>query len=864
MKKNNNRKKQNDTSSKQIANQNATTQNSTSSSSSIENVTGPISAITTASVADVIADAADLIEYSSTRLQEIELSDDSSSTSSVSSASPPFSSSLALNVPHLNTISTKTSTNLCFQHAAQTPPQSQTMQTSTMHHKIQPIQTVQPFINSKVDLEDAMQMMQPQKLDNNAIQTLVQDQVKAYLMLDEKECLQIKSASEFVALFKTKASLVASSKELDMSTSSQANNQTNAPALLQQQQQQSNDDKHVKCVSIFGNTGDGKSHTLNHTFFNGRQIFQTSQKQETCTVGVWCAYDSVTNSLIFDTEGLLGATTNENKRMRLLLKVMAISDVIIYRTRAERLHNDLFKFLSDASVAYLKYFNKELKAAAAKLKLDTLSSLGPCCVIFHETQHTEPLNDEIDMNGHQRTVSHQLAERFTKLELSYEAFSSIEYVGTRTSFNFNSKQMIASTDFTKLAQAVRDLLRNNSVRPPRKLTSIYHVLKVLNDKFNGNINKNQINTFADEYFTCSALCLSCGKRCQNSINHLKDGVLHGNSEKCHYDHQYDNKVYVCKLCHEAGKEVVVIPKTAASNDNSLVGIVKYTYSGYVLECPHHGVIYRSRKYWYGNPDPESVVRTELKHIWSGQQNNVGTSHNLSRKIIDNVTYLGDTLQSVSAKPTMIAKQWIADQVAPIYWVPNSEIIDCYNCHKPFIDLLEKKHHCRGCGKGFCNKCSSKRKIISWWSPTEQVRVCDVCHAKDYIEEPIIPNQNTSNANQVYPLANLGITGTNDVIVRKMTETVQETIGLITYATKIPLDVLKESARPSYWKPDSECVKCAICKRDFNEMLLLHHCRSCGNGICSNCSPHLRPVPSRGWETPVRVCNNCVSNEISNQ
>lgn len=82
---------------------------------------------------------------------------------------------------------------------------------------------------------------------------------------------------------------------------------------------------------------------------------------------------------------------------------------------------------------------------------------------------------------------------------------------------------------------------------------------------------------------------------------MKDGILHGNNEKCHYDHQYDNKVYVCrvilnkknfdiasinlkkiicfKLCHEAGKETVVIPKTSATNDNSFVGIVKYTYSG---------------------------------------------------------------------------------------------------------------------------------------------------------------------------------------------------------------------------------------------------------------------------------------------
>ncbi len=341
--------------------------------------------------------------------------------------------------------------------------------------------------------------------------------------------------------------------------------------------------------------------------------------------------------------------------------------------------------------------------------------------------------------------------------------------------------------------------------------------------------------------------------------------------------------------------MVIIPKTAAASDNSLIGIVKYTYSGYVLECPHHGIIYRSRQYWYGNPDPESVVRTELKHIWPGQQNNVGTSHNLSRKIIDNVSYVSDAISSVSSKPTMLAKQWIADKVAPAYWVPNSDIKDCHRCRKPFTNVAEKKHHCRGCGRGFCDKCSAKRRIIAWWSLTDKVRVCDACYDKPEIEEPKVSFTNqllsgsgslssissaashhlsphtsggydsSSGLNQIasaIPGLGGGLTGSsaanNDVMVRKVTETVQETISMIGYATKYPLDMLKESARPSYWKPDQECVKCSLCSKEFCDLLPLHHCRSCGNGVCAVCSPHLRPVPARGWETPVRVCNNCIT------
>ena len=78
-------------------------------------------------------------------------------------------------------------------------------------------------------------------------------------------------------------------------------------------------------------------------------------------MGVWAAYSSHHRAIFLDSEGLLGASQNENRRTRLLLKILAISDVVIYRTRAERLHNDMFTFLGDASDAYWKYFTPELK-----------------------------------------------------------------------------------------------------------------------------------------------------------------------------------------------------------------------------------------------------------------------------------------------------------------------------------------------------------------------------------------------------------------------------------------------------------------------------------------------------------------------
>lgn len=79
----------------------------------------------------------------------------------------------------------------------------------------------------------------------------------------------------------------------------------------------------VKVVSVFGNTGDGKSYMLNHTFFNKIEVFKTSSTQSSCTIGAWAAYDPQLKIICVDTEGLLGTSENENQRTRLLLKVLS-------------------------------------------------------------------------------------------------------------------------------------------------------------------------------------------------------------------------------------------------------------------------------------------------------------------------------------------------------------------------------------------------------------------------------------------------------------------------------------------------------------------------------------------------------------
>nr|XP_040054814.1 zinc finger FYVE domain-containing protein 1-like isoform X2 [Gasterosteus aculeatus aculeatus] len=625
------------------------------------------------------------------------------------------------------------------------------------------------------------------------------EKISSFLLVDENEEMQVKEESAFV-------------KSLSC-----------------------NPDQLLKVVSIFGNTGEGKSHTLNHAFFMGREVFKTSPAQESCTVGVWAALDPFRKVVVIDTEGLLGNSSKQGQRTRLLLKVLAISDLIIYRTHADRLHDDLFKFLGDASDAYLKHFTKELKATTARCGLDVpLSTLGPAVVIFHETVHTKLLGSEKSSES----VDRLLSERFKKLSRFPEAFSSVQYWGTQT--------LSPPTDFRGLQNKLEQLLDNNATRSPRTPVVIFKALQALSERFNGEITGELVAHscfFPDEYFTCSCLCLSCGSGCKNSMNHLEEGVCHEAKHRCRYSLQYDNRIYTCKACYEGGKEVVVVPKTSASSDSPWLGLAKYAWSGYVIECPNCGVTYRSRQYWYGNQDPvDTVVRTEIQHLWPGSQGFLKDNGNAAQRLLDGVNLVAQSVSELSVKPAKAVSSWLTDQIAPAYWKPNSLISVCHKCHAVFQDN-DTKHHCRACGEGFCDRCSSKAAPVPerGWG-LAPVRVCDGCFEQRAAYAELL---------EAEPEEEEGGT-----LARKVGEAVTNTFGVVATAIDIPLGLMKDGALPAYWVPDQDILSCHNCQREFTAKLSKHHCRACGQGVCDDCSPERRSVPSRGWDHPVRVCTGC--------
>ncbi|XP_007234581.2 zinc finger FYVE domain-containing protein 1 [Astyanax mexicanus] len=590
----------------------------------------------------------------------------------------------------------------------------------------------------------------------------------------------------------------------------------------------------VKVLSIFGNTGDGKSHTLNHVLFDGEEVFATSPSPNSCTIGVWAAYDQRLGLVVLDTEGLLGASTQQNQRMRMLLKVLAVSDIAVYRTRAERLHNDLFQFLGSASAAYLKHFTPQLRALSNRCGLDVpISNLGPAVVVFQETSRTQLLGH--DSSGPADVL---LQKRFHDLGQGTEAFSSVQYVGTQT--------ITPPTDYSQLLEVIRQQVKNTASRAPRQPAIVYSALQALSERFCGEISDDKISMysfFPDEYFTCPSVCLSCSVRCKNGMNHQKDRVPHMADGLCQYAHQYNNKVLICKRCYEGGREVIVIPKTSASTDNQWLGLAKYAWSGYVLECPNCGIIYRSRQYWMGNQDPESsVVRPEVKHVWMGSETFQTDHQNAAQRVLDGVNYVIQSMAEYSVGPTKAVTSWITDQVAPPYWRPNAEITECHGCKRVFEEA-ERKHHCRSCGEGFCQACSTRSMPVpekGWGS--SPVRVCDACHREGGAAQ-------SSQVAQTEPRA---------LVARRVTEVAQSTLDLVSNAVDYPLCFVKGVARPEYWVPDHEITTCHQCSRDFTSTVPKHHCRACGQGVCGGCSTQNRPVPARGWDHPVRVCDGCAA------
>ncbi|XP_046386116.1 myotubularin-related protein 3 isoform X1 [Ischnura elegans] len=62
--------------------------------------------------------------------------------------------------------------------------------------------------------------------------------------------------------------------------------------------------------------------------------------------------------------------------------------------------------------------------------------------------------------------------------------------------------------------------------------------------------------------------------------------------------------------------------------------------------------------------------------------------------------------------------------------------------------------------------------------------------------------------------------------------------------------------PTLWVPDHAVQRCTGCDNQFWLGRRKHHCRSCGNIFCADCSDNAIPLPGENFYDPVRVCSLC--------
>ena len=89
----------------------------------------------------------------------------------------------------------------------------------------------------------------------------------------------------------------------------------------------------------------------------------------------------------------------------------------------------------------------------------SVSSLGPAVIVFHETMHTDILAKDPEQ---------VLRARFSALKQDISAFSKVRYVGTRS-------DVAGRTNFGILREELGRELCDASVRSPRNITLVYQV-----------------------------------------------------------------------------------------------------------------------------------------------------------------------------------------------------------------------------------------------------------------------------------------------------------------------------------------------------------------------------------------------------
>ena len=320
-------------------------------------------------------------------------------------------------------------------------------------------------------------------------------------------------------------------------------------------------------------------------------------------------------------------------------------------------------------------------------------------------------------------------------------------------------------------------------------------------------------------------------------------------------HEFQNFKLVCEKCIRAGRgdDKELTWQYSETNDWSVAdiahGFANAVVRGAVLYCKVCGPVHTSRTWGvFSNKEEEATVaRRIVYHVWRDHKTELGleaqgSGRHGARKLVDGAQSLVDTVTPY----TSMAKEMVMDQLAPAYWQPSATARECHCCQESF-NRDRSKHHCRACGHVVCETCSPHRVNVKG----SEVRVCSSCH-EQFNRRTLGPGP----AEQLH--RNVEEHGTT----LTMWKAGAGVSSAVSYVGGAATGLVKEGARPEYWKPDHEITHCSVCTEAFGTELGMHHCRACGEGVCDGCSQNRCRLVHHGWRGEERVCDTCFAANLA--
>ncbi|THD18754.1 Zinc finger FYVE domain-containing protein 1 [Fasciola hepatica] len=281
-----------------------------------------------------------------------------------------------------------------------------------------------------------------------------------------------------------------------------------------------------------------------------------------------------------------------------------------------------------------------------------------------------------------------------------------------------------------------------------------------------------------------------------------------------------------------GRRTMVVPKTG----ESILDAARYLYSGFVLECPFHGVIYRSRNLWSPNAEPEDTagVDWEIVHVWSGEKTVLQGIHPFSQILVDGMTTVSKQVSGLAGPPLRVLGDLVADGLAPEYWQPNSSIRVCALCKFEFPDPLVD---------GIPDSALSPGRTKPTVEPAGECRTSTRNETPDPGLRPAISSTNRKQPKRGTVL--LPRTST----LTSVSDQEDDMIGQSRPKPSIARAKRDKEDLSGHNNPHHPLLNLQTNNVDVAK----HHCRACGRGVCGACSASSIPVPGFG-PAPVRVCD----------